>query len=125
MKKYLNVAVIAVALLVLAGCMTASKYEEILNSWVGQSEQSLIASWGPPTSHYDAGNAKYLTYSNQGSMTLPGTQPTYQSTVIGNQIYTTSYGGSAPTTIALSCQQTFTVVRGYITSWRYQGNNCY
>lgn len=125
MRQLLMMVFAGAGILSLSGCMTASQYEEILNSWVGSSEQSLIESWGPPSSHYISGNTKYLTYSSQGSMTIPGTQPTYQSTVIGNQIYTNSYGGTAPTTINLSCQQTFTVENGYIKSWSYKGNNCY
>ena len=125
MRHMIRLFIFAIVIAPLVGCMTASQYEEILDSWVGSSEQALIESWGPPSSHYTSGDTKYLTYSSQGSMTLPGTQPTYQSTVIGNQIYTNSYGGSAPTTVHLSCQQTFKVVGGYIRSWSYKGNNCY
>jgi hypothetical protein len=113
------------AILTLSACVTSEQFEETLNSWVGHSEQTLIEAWGPPSSYYQSGSMKYLTYSNQGSITLPGTQPTYRSTVIGNQIYTNAYGGSAPTTINLSCQKTFTIKNDFVTSWSYKGNGCY
>lgn len=118
-----NVLALFVAFL-LVGCATTENYEKILRSWIGSSEGALISSWGAPDSNYTSGDRTYLTYVRSGSMTIPGTAPTYQTQVIGNTAYTTSYGGSPATTIGLHCKTTFTVSNGRITNWRYQGNHC-
>ena len=58
------------------------------------------------------------------SLTLPGTSPSYTSTVIGNTVYTHQTGGSDPVDIPLTCSTNFTVVNGIVKSWQFQGNNC-
>jgi hypothetical protein len=115
---------LAIVGLLCVSCVSTKEYEKKLTSWVGQSERSLIDSWGPPHRAYETGGTKYLTWSSSGSMTLPGQQPTYYTNVIGNTAYTNAVGGSAPTTINLNCETTFTIAGGIIQSWRWQGNNC-
>ena len=112
------------AILLLSACATAEKYEAILKSWVGNSESSLINSWGPPDSVYENGGQKYLTYFKSRSGYVPGTSPTYQTQLIGNTAYTTSYGGSPGFAYNQNCKTTFTVSRGKIIQWRYEGNAC-
>ncbi|WP_156176651.1 hypothetical protein [Kiloniella spongiae] len=112
-------------LTLLTGCATQAKYKQIVNSWIDYSESSLISEWGPPISTYESGGYKYLTYSNNRNLHLPGTSPSYQTTLIGSTAYTTPIGGSAPVNLALHCQTTFQVDnRGIIKSARWQGNNC-
>ena len=121
LRRFLMLAVLALST---AACVSTEEYEKKLTSWVGQSEMSLISSWGPPTRAYETGGTKFLTWSSSGSMTLPGQQPTYYTNVIGNTAYTTAVGGSSPTTINLNCETTFTIAGGIVQSWRWQGNNC-
>lgn len=117
--------ILALAALALSACATTSKYEAVLASWVGSTENELVASWGPPAGLYTTPDgSRVLTYNSEGNMYLPGTAPTYQSTIIGNTVYTKPVGGVAPTNIHLSCKTNFTVVNGRITTWRWQGNNC-
>lgn len=120
-KKVFALAIVG---LLLAACASSEAYEKKLTSWIGQSESSLIASWGPPNRAYETGGTKYLTWSSSGSVTLPGQQPTYHTTVIGSTAYTSAVGGSSPTTINLHCETTFIVAGGIIQSWRWQGNRC-
>ena len=51
MRHMIRLFIFAIVIAPLVGCMTASQYEEILDSWVGSSEQALIVAWGPATSH--------------------------------------------------------------------------
>ena len=70
--------------LFLTGCFTTQKeFEDKLSSWIGYTESELVASWGIPQRVYELDDKKYLTWVNSGSMTLPGTQPTYQTSIIG------------------------------------------
>lgn len=119
-----TVAMVSSLFLFIAGCSTTEDFEKKLASWVGSSERELISTWGPPHRAYESGNTKYLTWNQSGAMTLPGTQPTYSTTVIGNTAYTNAYGGTPPTTINLNCETTFEVQDGVISGWRWQGNNC-
>lgn len=121
MRMFLSV----LAMLALAACATAGKYEAVLNSWLGSTEAELVSAWGPPMRVYDApGGTRVLTYSNSGNIVMPGTPARYQSTVIGNTVYTQQVGGTSGYNIALSCTTNITVTNGRITHWSWQGNNC-
>ncbi len=116
---------ILIALFGLGACATESKYKENLNSWMGQREGSLIASWGPPDSVYTSDtNTKYLTYNRQQSTYVPGVAPTYQTHCSFGVCTTDAIGGSDPYMIDSRCKTTFTVAGGMISSWRYEGNAC-
>jgi hypothetical protein len=119
MKKFMLLAVI-----LLSGCATAEKYEAKLKTWIGSSESALVSSWGPPDSVYENGGLKYLTYSKSVSGYIPGTAPTYQTRIIGNQAYTSSYGGSPGFAYSEHCKTTFIISEGTIDRWRYEGDAC-
>lgn len=121
MKKVLAITAI---LSVLVGCATTANYEKILSSWVGSTELDLVRKWGPPHQAYEAGGRKFLVYSSSRNVYLPGTAPSYTTTVIGNTVYTNRVGGSPGQNIGLSCQTTFEVSGERIVSWRWQGNDC-
>lgn len=111
-------------LLILSGCATTAAYEKILNGWVGESEERLVRVWGPPVNVYQTGNKKFLTYSRQSNMYMPGQAPTYQTTYIGNTAYTRPVGGYAGQNIPLSCVTTFELENNYVVSWKWEGNHC-
>lgn len=113
-----------IIMLTLSGCATEAKYQEILRGWVGQDELSLVRGWGPPARSYEAGGHKFLEYSREGNMYLPGTAPTYQTSVYGNTAYTNTYGGTPAMNIALSCITTFEIAEGKIVGGTWRGNNC-
>jgi hypothetical protein len=116
--------VLTAILFVLAGCATTANYEKILSSWVGFTELDIIRKWGPPQQSYETGGRKFLVYSSARNMYLPGTAPSYTTTVIGNTAYTNRVGGTPGQNIGLSCQTTFEISDEKIVSWRWQGNDC-
>lgn len=46
------------SLFFLVGCATTAKYKTKLNTWIGHSENELIASWGTPQNVYYLSNGK-------------------------------------------------------------------
>lgn len=117
-------ALIVLASLTLTACATEANYRKVLDSWLGQSEQSLIGKWGPPQGFYETGGTRYLTYSERRDVFIPGTAPSYQTSFVGSYAYTRPVGGTSPMLLNRNCQTTFTVSNGYIASYQYQGNNC-
>lgn len=107
-----------------SGCATAEKFQKNMETWVNQPESKLLSQYGPPHRVYESGGVKYLTYANSRTAVIPGTNPSYQSTVIGNTIYTDSYGGTPSVPVNLSCTITFEIVNGYINRVTWRGNNC-
>ncbi len=107
------------------GCATQEGYEKILSSYVGSSEASLLAQWGPPDQAYSSdASTKYLTYSKSQSGYVPGVPPTYQTSCSFGFCTTVPIGGSSGYSYTDTCKTSFKIVGGTITSWRYQGNAC-
>lgn len=119
--KRLSILIMA---MLLSACATEAKYQRILDTWTGSDELDLIRSWGAPQQSYEAKGHKFLVYSNDRNIVLPGSSPTYQTNVYGTTAYTTSYGGSPAMNLNMSCTTTFEVVDGKIYSWSYRGNDC-
>jgi len=108
----------------LTACATTAGYEKMLSSWVGVEEIDLIRGWGPPLQSYEAGGRRFLVYASHRTVYMPGTPPTYQTTVIGNTAYTNAVGGSPDMNIGLSCTTTFELDGTQVVSWSYSGNDC-
>ncbi len=115
-----------VMMILLTGCFaTTAKYEEMLSSWVGSTEQQLVGSWGVPDGLYKTGGAVYLTYYEANSGYTPARAPTSSVTnVVGGTAITQYYGGSSGSSYSRSCKTTFTIVSGIIQAWAHKGNNC-
>jgi len=108
----------------LIGCATTANYEKILNSWVGAKEIDLVRAWGAPDNQYESSGTKFLTYQRANNIYMPGTAPTYTTTMIGNTAHTTAVGGSPASNIQFFCKTTFEVKNERIVSWRWEGNGC-
>jgi len=120
----------------LSGCATTAKYEAKLNTWIGASEESLIASWGVPDKEYhlsDGKKAIEFVHKNTvqtGGYTYTVPQTTYQTGTIGNQ----TYSGTSTTYVTetepirkykISCRTSFIINKsGKVESWHHEGNNC-
>ncbi len=133
MKKLICLLVLVV---MVSGCATAAKYQAKLDTWIGHTEDSLIASWGIPQNVYHMSNGKkvveYVHGRNiqMGGYTYTQPQTTYHSGRVGNY----SYGGTSTTyvtkqtptyNIPLWCKTCFIInSSGIIETWRYEGNNC-
>jgi len=133
------------AVLVLTGCATTAGYEKVLSSWVGDSVDHLISSWGQPASSYQLSDGgRVLEYSSQHNMQFGGITTNVPVTTFQNgtaNAYanngvsaTGSYSGTSTTfvpqtspvqTITMQCSTRFTAnSQGIITNWSWQGNDC-
>jgi hypothetical protein len=119
-----------VVLLLLTGCAISKEaLDAKMNTWMGQSANDLIASWGPPTQVIDNGyEGKILVYEFSHSYTTPGHATTYNSGnayIYGNNVYgygtgTTVY--TPPRTTTHSKTRTFWVnSAGIIYRWYWKG----
>jgi hypothetical protein len=106
------------------GCATTANYEKILSSWVGAKEIDLVRAWGAPDNQYESSGTKFLTYQKTDNIYMPGTAPTYTTTMIGNTAHTTAVGGTKPYNIQTSCKTTFEINNGTVVNWRWEGNGC-
>lgn len=85
---------LACVVVLLSGCATTAKYEQMLSAWVGASELDLYRTWGPPNNQYEAAGSKFVSFMRQGQMWVPGTAPSYQTIFTGNSAFTQAVGGS-------------------------------
>lgn len=120
----------------LSGCATGAKYDAKLNTWIGASENSLVASWGVPRRTYDMRDGKKaIEYVHKNTIQTGGytyTMPetTYQSGTIGNQSYSGTSTTYAVETMPvqeykLSCKTSFVIDNnGKVESWHHEGDNC-
>ena len=61
------------AALAVTSCATTANYEKILQSWVGNSEDHLVESWGPPQRSYALSDGgEVIEYVRQASQTMGG-----------------------------------------------------
>jgi len=109
---------------IIAGCATTSNYNIVLDAFVGATEVELVQSWGVPTQTYESNGHRFLLYSDQRSLYIPGTSPTYTTQFIGNTAYTNVVGGTPASYVTLTCATTFEIVSGRVVSWSWEGNDC-
>ncbi len=133
MKRLIFVSVLAIFA---GGCATTAKYDAKLNTLIGQSEDSLIASWGVPDKQYHMSDGKkaveYVrkTTVQSGGYTYTEPQTTYQSGTVGDK----SYSGTSTTLVTetmpaqkykLYCKTSFIINnQGKVESWHHEGDNC-
>lgn len=110
--------------LVLLGCVSAEKYTKMVNGWIGADEDSLISSWGAPTSSYQTDQAKYLTYDNKQQNYIPPTPSSVQVIRQGDAVFTRPIPGSPGYTYTSECRTTFTVQNKRIVNVNATGNSC-
>jgi len=120
----------------LSACASTAKYEAQLNTWVGQSEDALVAAWGVPNKEYRFGDAKKaISYVRKdtiqtGGFTSIEPQTTYYEGTIENKPYsgtsTTYTRETEPVrTYKLFCKTSFVINKnGIVESWQHEGNNC-
>ena len=129
-------ALLLLLCLALSGCATTAKYEAKLNTWIGVSEDTLVAAWGVPDKKYNLSEGKkaiefvYKNTVQTGGYTYMVPQTTYQSGTIGSR----AYSGTSTTYVAetepvrdykLSCRTSFIIDKsGKVESWHHKGNDC-
>ncbi|MFH1458506.1 MAG: hypothetical protein ABIG31_04990 [Candidatus Omnitrophota bacterium] len=134
--NYIKKTSLLLLCLSLTGCATTAKYEAKLNTWIGASEDSLIASWGVPDKAYQMRDGKKaIGYMHKnvvqgGGYTYTVPQTTYQTGTIGDQTYSGTSTQYVTETVPVqkykfSCKTTFIInSSGTVESWHYEGNDC-
>lgn len=83
----------------LISCMTPTKVNTIMESWMGSNESDLIAAWGAPQQVMsDGSDGKVFIYSQQVSYTTPATSYTTGNATGYTYGNTTSVYGNTYTT---------------------------
>ena len=87
-----------ISLLLVASCATEAEYRRYLNSYIGMSEDDLIAAKGIPTKKYKTENRKFLDYKSS-----------YYDHTAHQKFY---------------CNTTFVLEKGIVEDITFRGNNC-
>ncbi len=109
----------------LVACVSAEKYTNMIHQWIGQDEDTLVASWGAPTSSYTTDTAKYLTYENLKQNYIPPTPSSVQVIRQGDAVFTRPIPGSPGYVYMTDCRTTFTIQNKKIVNANATGNSCY
>lgn len=115
---------LTVCFLLLTGCVSAEKYTKMINQWVGVDEDTLIATWGSPTSHYQTDQAKYLTYEKVQQNYIPPTPSSVQVIRQGYAVFTRPIPGSPGYSYTSECRTTFTIQNKRVMNVNATGNSC-
>jgi len=100
-----NRAILYAAVSVLVGCASVANYQAELQTWIGQSEQSLESAWGMPSSIAFNGDLRLLTYFQSDGSYVTG-------------------GYWNRTVTPLYCTTTFSVQNGIVIQAQFAGNEC-
>jgi len=116
----------------LSSCATQEGYRRLMQTWIGNSTDSLITAWGPPNSTSDLSTGgKVLQYIRQDVSTsggytyfIPKTLNTYGSGGWAQTTYQQPVTVPQSTTV-LTCTSRFaTDAENSIISFSFQGNAC-
>ncbi len=132
----MKIWILLVLVLGLNGCATTANYDAKLATYVGATEEQLVANWGIPNKTYDLPNGKKaVEFVNRsvvevGGFTSVTPYTTYQTGTINGQEFrgtSTSYmiEKDPPRKQRLSCTTTFLLDKdGKVESFSRKGNNC-
>lgn len=73
MKKIaLSIALLSSLLLSACATYTTAAYEQILDTFIGDTEQQIISVWGVPDRTFESGENKYFVYTRKETSYVPG-----------------------------------------------------
>ncbi len=111
------------SMLALAACRTVKSYDDMLHSWLGQSEAQLVATWGAPVDMQTIAPGRQLfTYIKERVVSVPGEAPNY--TALGQDSAYNPYGDSLGETYDYYCKTLFTTQDDIIVGYSWQGDGC-
>ncbi len=90
---------------VVTGCVSVANYQANLQTWVGQSEQALVQTWGTPNLIQQLGNVRRISFLRNN----------------GTEVFNGYWG---PRMQSLYCTTIFSVENGIIIQASYEGNEC-
>lgn len=110
--KYKMIASVlaALSIILITSCTSTQKYEEILQTWIGHTDEELIEKWGVPDVVYPTSYGKLLMYRKDKGSSGYGQN-------LGNMTYVSSTHYYCKTTFTLNNENK-------ITKWSWEGNNC-
>lgn len=74
MKKIaLSIALLSSLLLSACATYTTAAYEQILDTFIGDTEQQIISVWGVPDRTFESGENKYFVYTRKETSYVPET----------------------------------------------------
>ena len=105
--------------ILLAGC--GSEISEVMESYIGHHNSTLITNWGPPTHTMDDGDGgKLFIYEYGRSFSTQGHATTTPYGLRSNPYYETVY--TPPQTTSYAASRTFWINGdGYIYRWAWKG----
>lgn len=71
-KIALSIALLSSLLLSACATYTTAAYEQILDTFIGDTEQQIISVWGVPDRTFESGENKYFVYTRQGNLLRSG-----------------------------------------------------
>ncbi len=132
-----RIMVVLIASLVVSACATRAAYDEIVFSWLGSTEERLVASWGYPEKFYENGDLRVLIYDSSNTVTRidPVYVPPYYPSppldgaaagypYVSPYPHTNPYATPTTTTTTYWCTTTFRIKKKVIVSAKTNGNAC-
>lgn len=112
-----------VGALALTSCRSVQSYDDMLHSWLGQSEAQLVATWGAPVDMQTIAPGRQLfTYIKERQVNVPGEAPNY--TALGEDSAYNPYGDSLGETFDYYCKTMFTTQDDIIVGYSWDGDGC-
>ena len=109
--------------LALASCRSVQNYDDMLHSWLGQSEAQLVATWGAPVNMQTiAPGRQIFTYIKEKQVQVPGEAPNY--TALGQDSAYNTYDDSLGQTFDYYCKTIFTTQDDVIVGYSWEGDGC-
>lgn len=118
-------------LLLLSGCATglSRQHAMFLNSLVGESETDLVRQIGVPNRTFEVGGHRFLAYDRSRTDVIPGFGGWGGGWGGWGDPYGWGWGGGfgaiPPEVVRRSCETTFEIDNGHVTSWTLRGNDCH
>ncbi len=111
---------LALAALLLGGCVSRAERDAALNAYVGLAETDLVRQLGVPDRSIETAGRRFLAYEVKRTEILPG-NPGYMG-LAGPRYW--GMGGTPPQVLELACQTSFEIANGRVASWTQRGNAC-
>lgn len=119
-----RILICALAAFVISGCAATNpnkeandRYDQMMDSLLGETESTLVRAWGPPDRAYEIDDMKYLKYSS--ARTIPVPTPLQIGGPTPNRFM--MYGGGAA---SIHCDTVFRIKSGIVAGYRFNGNGC-
>ncbi len=121
---------VLLALLTVAACATRQGYLEVMQSWIGATEDALVDAWGFPDSTYEKDGKRFLIYDSARTATYSDPAPLifYKATPTGGEPETYAHTNldriRSVRTVTYWCYTVFRVERDIVVNGTARGNSC-